>query len=635
MTPVVALGPLLASALTALTGWAIDDGEKIPRDVSAATSALARGEGNPIWGPGRPLRLFALRDETVAFQVVVEGPASGVRVDVEGLDPAIAVARFVEPFFDLGRSTQAGTGNTLGWHAGAAPPPGRFVGWFPDPLVPIEVAPAWAPWPMTIAAGQNGVVWVDLDIPSGATAGLRRARVVVRSAGGSAAVMPLELSILDATLPVWPVRTWLFYGRSDLGRSELGRAELASREGAGAGADVEASVDQLLTLYHKHRVTGFDSVNSVADVRRDLPALDGSLYSATRGYRGPGAEVGDGLVVLGAYGTFHAATAEHLAEVEAIADELAAHGIFERAEVVLYADDERCDSPAGAGWRALLAGARNANARRVRVAWTCSDAPAAQPVDVPIVFAGEYDTRKAAAARAAGKDVWIYNGYRPATGSLLTDTAAIDLRTFGWIAAAAQISRWFIWNTNAWSDANPGGHGPFDPFVTAATGHNDAEGSTLMGDGLLVYPGRLRDRFAAHSLGIAGVVPSVRLKNLRRGIEDAGYVQLARGAARAEADAIVRALFPRMLAEAALEDPPAWGESGARFFEARQALAQLIATGADPGPGQLFGGGPRPERFHLRRRYRALLRVSAGVFLLAVGRAWWGRRRPRDPPPTC
>jgi hypothetical protein len=599
--------------LTALTSvWATDDGTKIPRDVSPATAALARGEGNPVWAPGRPLHLFAMRDEVVAFQIAVQGPAARVQLAVEGLDRSITVERFVEPFLDVQRSNEWESENTLGWHGGAAPPAGRFVGWLPDPLIPVELAPAWAPWPMSLAAGQNGVVWIDLTVPRDLGPGLRQGRVVVRVADEPDTTIPLELEVLDATMPAHPVRTWLFYGREDLGR-RIG--------------DVEASASQLLALFHRHRVTGFDSVNSVADVRRDLPALDGSLYSAAHGYAGPAAGVGDGLVVLGAYGTFHAATPEHLAEVEAIADELAAQGMFDRAEVVFYADDERCDSTAGAGWRALLASSRDENARRIRVTWTCSEDPAAQPVDIPIVFAGEYDSARAAAARAIGKEVWIYNGYRPATGSLLTDTPATDLRTFGWIAAAADISRWFIWNTDAWSDRNRGGHGPFDPFVTAASGHNDAEGSTLMGDGLLVYPGRQLGQFGEHSLGVAGVLPSIRLKNLRRGIEDAGYLQLARAAAREEAETIARALLPRMLAEARIDDPPGWTDDGAGFFRAREALARLIAPGADPGPGRSFGGGPRPRSFHLRRRYRALLRAGAGMLVLCAGRVAWGRRR--------
>ena len=171
--PLAFASPLVA--LTALTSvWATDDGTKIPRDVSPATAALARGEANPVWAPGRPLRLFAMRDEVVAFQIAVQGPAAGVQIDVEGLDPAITVERFVERFLDVQRSIERGSENTLGWHGGAGPPAGRFVGWLPDPLIPVALAPAWAPWPMAIPAGENGVVWIDLTIPRDLAPGLRR-----------------------------------------------------------------------------------------------------------------------------------------------------------------------------------------------------------------------------------------------------------------------------------------------------------------------------------------------------------------------------------------------------------------------------------------------------------------------------
>ena len=114
------ISPLLA--VTALV-WAVDDGEKIPRVAPPPPplAAIARGEGNPVWSPGRPIQLFALRDEVVAFQIVVEGPADDVRVDLEGLDPAIGVERFVEHFFQVGRSTTGGGDASLGWVAA----PGR------------------------------------------------------------------------------------------------------------------------------------------------------------------------------------------------------------------------------------------------------------------------------------------------------------------------------------------------------------------------------------------------------------------------------------------------------------------------------------------------------------------------------
>ena len=110
------------------------------------------------------------------------------------------------------------------------------------------------------------------------------------------------------------------------------------------------------------------AVNSVADVRAHLPALDGSLYTPAAGYDGPAQGVGDGIVVVGMYGSLGDPTPAALATVGDIADELAAHGLFETADVVLYAEDEDCRSPRGAAWRGARAAARHANPRRVR-AW--------------------------------------------------------------------------------------------------------------------------------------------------------------------------------------------------------------------------------------------------------------------------
>ena len=591
------LSALLATVLAIENGentvWVIDDGEKVER--SAPSPALARGDGNPIWSPGHPVRLFALRDEVVAFQVVVEGPANGVTVDVEGLDPGVRIDRFVEHFFAVSRSTTGGKDYSLGWAAGSGPARGRFIGWVPDALIPVEIAPAWSSFPMTIASGQRGLLWIDLTVAPQQPSALLRGRVVVRTGADVLTTLPLELEVLPATMPARPVSTWLFYGRDDI-RKRVG--------------SLDRSEPQLLQLFHSHRVVGFDSVGGEADVVSHLAAFDGSLYATESGYHGPAAGVGDDVIVIGTYGTLGGASREQLPRLDAIANALASHHLLDKTAPVIYADDEDCRSPSGAGWRDVIAASANENVRRIRVGWTCSEDPAHQPVDVPMVFAGEYDPAR---AHAAGKPVWIYNGYRPATGSLLTDTEAISMRTFGWIAAMADIPRWFIWETTAWYDSNGGGHGPFDPFTSAATGHNDEDGKELMGDGVLVYPGRQIDHFVEHSLGIDGVVPSIRLKNLRRGVQDAGYYQLARAAAGTEAETIARNLLPRILAEARFGDPQSWSEHGQPFFEARHRLALLIGAGGAPGPHTIMGNGPRPKKFALRYRY-----LAVGLMLLAA-----------------
>ena len=612
----VAASAALAARARAATVWAIDDGERIGRDVVG--SSLATGADNPVWRPGQPIRLFALRDEVVAFQVVVSAdaaPLEGVTVEVDPLEGA-RVERFVEHFFEIPRPSAArGTDHCIGWASGAGPAPGRFTGVVPDALIPVEIAPVWSPWPMRVGARRNAAVWIDLTVPRDQAAGVFRGRVVARASGRALAVLPLELEVLPATLPARTAATMLYYGRGDLER----------RVG-----DVDAAERQLWTLLHRHRLSPIHAVASAADVRAHLPALDGSLYTAAAGYDGPAAGVGDGIIAVGMYGSLGDPTPEALAKVSATADELAAHGLFEKADVILYAEDEVCGSPRGAAWSAALARAPDANARRVRVAWTCNDDPAHQPVEVPIVGAVAYDPR-VAAARAVGKDPWIYGGSRPWEGTMLTDVEAVSLRTFGWIAAMAGTKRWFIWDTTAWYDGNPGGHGPFDPFVSAETYHN-RDGDALMGDGVLLYPGRQRDLFTEHSVGLTGVLPSIRLKNLRRGIEDAGYLALARGAHRAEAEAVARALLPRILAEASPGQPPSWPERGAAFFEARRALARFVTDGGvDPGPTPP-GMGARPPGAHFERRPRVVrLRylVGAPLALLVTVTALATRRRRR------
>jgi len=60
------------------------------------------------------------------------------------------------------------------------------------------------------------------------------------------------------------------------------------------------------------------------------------------------------------------------------------------------------------------------------------------------------------------------------------------------------------------------GRGPFDPFVTAETYHKPRR-RRPHGRRRVALPGRQRDRFGEHSVGLLGVLPSIRLANLRRG----------------------------------------------------------------------------------------------------------------------
>ena len=591
-----------ARANAAPVVWVIDDGEKIKRDVTDLP--FKDGTDNPVWKPGAAISVFALRDETIAVQVVVQAdatPLSGVTVDLDGLvgpggakianDPAAKdptkfvgrpIERFLEDFFDVMRvSSSNGTSGSLGWADGSGPAPTAWTGWMPDALIPVEVAPAWAPYPMDITANSNRVIWIDVTTAKDQAAGRYTGNVVVKAGATALATIPVALDVYGATLPDRPVKTMLFYDPGDLNRV----------------GNVSTTEKNLWMLYHRHRLSPMHSAYSAGDVAAHLSALDGSLYTAANGYDGPGVGLGDGVLSLGTYGSFGAPSSSNLKTVESIADAVAAAKLFPTTDVFVYAIDETCSSSYGADWKTLLAGSSDANVKNVKVGWTCSTDPSAQPVDIPIVWGAEFNLTTAAAARAKGKDVWIYNGARPQTGTFFTDSEAVELRLNGWIGGVYPVGRWFYWETAFWYDGNPGGHGPYDPFVTSETFHNNY-GDECQGDGVLVYPGKQVDDFTADTVGIDSVLASIRLKNWRRGIEDAGYYQLAHAADATKADAIAHGLLGNVLDSAKSGDPVSYPEKGKPWFDARKALLDLIpkdvTPGGDSGPegGTSDGGNP-------------------------------------------
>ncbi|WP_437969878.1 hypothetical protein WMF04_11530 [Sorangium sp. So ce260] len=567
--------------------WVADDGTRVRREDVGLP--LSRGEGNALFRPGEPIRLGALRAEVVAFQVIVEAgaePVRGVTVELSGLAPAagagappaapqqqdqapagaapaqaIAIDRFVEHYVEIkerSRNDQRPL-ESLGWSPAARPPDDRHLGFLPDALIPVELAPPWAPYPLEVGARETRAVWVDLHVPEGAAPGLHEGKLVVRSAShGELASLELRLDVAPATLPYGPVDFIAFY--------EADR--VAERVGDGSAVE-----QQLWQLLHEHHVDGFASVRSPAEVERLRPAIDGSLYTRERGYLGPGQGVPPGAVALGAYGGFGDPKEETLRRVEAVAELLPPVD-----DVMLYAVDEQCESPRGPGWRRLVRGSRLSS--RILVGHSCGEVhPQQQDVDLVLTPANRFDSVWARAAREAGKRLWVYNGALPRTGTFMIDAPLTGLMADGWIAATHEVGRWFLWETAFWHDGNRGGKGPVDPFTVAENFHN-RDGDACLGDGMLLYPGTQRGRFASRSVGFPGVFPSMRLKSLRRGIQDAGYIALARSASPGAVDALVKEVIPAALDEALDTSPAAWSSDGAPFFEGRAALRALIPAGA-------------------------------------------------------
>jgi len=178
------------------------------------------------------------------------------------------------------------------------------------------------------------------------------------------------------------------------------------------------------------------------------------------------------------------------------------------------------------------------------------------------VFISPANFPAAALARAAsGERFWTYNGRPPAAGSMILDSDGIALRTWGFIAERYGVELWYAWEGLYFSDRYNHG-GPTDVFHDPLTFDERSRGGKDWGngDGLLAYP---------------GVLPSLRLKALRRGLQDRLLLRelsACGGADRAER--IVRRVVPSALGEA--HGARSWSIDEPSWERARQEVLNAI-----------------------------------------------------------
>ena len=539
---IVGVSLVASRASAAPSVWIVDDGEKIRRD--STDTRFERGQENAVWRPGQPVRLFSMKNESVALQVVVEADDAQLRdvaVDLQALDgPDGAGLR------------------AAGSSAQVARPIERFVEYFgpggvPDALIPVEHTPSWTPYPLVVEPRSNGIVWIDVNVPRDQRAGMYRGAVHVHSGDSEIATLPIELDVADAMLADRTVAATAGYDHELLAKRAGSRAE-----------------QQLWQMLHAHRIAPMHDAVQPRDVARQSEAMDGSLYLRSRGYLGPAPGLGDGVLAIGAHGAFGGPDDATLARVEAVATAASGVHAFGGGDVFLYANDEQCSSPWGGGWRKLLRESPADSLRHVRVAWMCTQDPTAQPVEVPVLRAS-WDPERVRAARDQGKTVWVYGGELPRTGSFAMGADAVSPRVNGWLQAMYGIPRWLLPDVASWSDED--GEAPVGPFQIGANGRDGAE--------TLVYPGTQLDPTVDDPPGTSAVLPSIRLKNWRRGVEDAGYLQMARERDPVRANAVARWLVPAAFGEVGEAQEPSWSARGKPFVDARTALLE-IALGRTP-----------------------------------------------------
>lgn len=169
---------------------------------------------------------------------------------------------------------------------------------------------------------------------------------------------------------------------------------------------------------------------------------------------------------------------------------------------------------------------------------------------------------------------WTYNGTPPWAGAMVLDAADPGARTWGWIGFRHDVPVWYVWDALYWRDRYNRGRdaAPFTDLVGDPRTFDDGEDHGNL-DGVLAYPGD------------GGPLPSLRLKAVRRGLQDRALLEaLAACAGRPAAQAIAREVVPRALAHARRGERPTWSADEAVWEAGRQrALDALVACRAAGG----------------------------------------------------
>ena len=186
-----------------------------------------------------------------------------------------------------------------------------------------------------------------------------------------------------------------------------------------------------------------------------------------------------------------------------------------------------------------------------------------------------FDATRVAERQRAGEHAWWYVCTAPKApyAGLFLDHAAPEMRVLLWQTWKRQVEGLLVWQTDYWTSptAYPDPGAPQDPYadpMSWTTGYGVPVGTRHPwgnGDGRFLYPAPGARPDASQPPVLAGPVDSIRIEQLRDGIEDYEYLALlrrrlaARGASLSPED---RARY-----EALLEVPASITESLTRFTD--------------------------------------------------------------------
>jgi hypothetical protein len=628
---------------TAINVWFNEGGDKVSQDelrMSKGRENLTGKVRNRAWD-GTTLKLFGARNESVSFNAIIESPnadARGISVQFDtlsgpdgnkirntfGADKSNVfnwVGRPIELFYT--KYVEIKGISTFGWyHGDERQIPPRFQAashnWgdrpdhnkrYPDALIPLEVFPTFA-----VRGGTNQAVWGDIYISRQQAPGDYRGTIKFLQNGTTFKQVPVVLSVQPFTLP--DKTTLVDFGHLDandvLYRFVSGGSYVNwNTEG---GRMAKRINDTYIQFLKRHRITIQNGETECPPepgrvCSMNLNRFTGDLFTAANGYDGPGANQGIPLYAYAAYGTWSKDPNISREGMQNLVDPLGEwfKSTFPDVKTFFYLQDEPQQDSFGnvERWSRMIKNDPNPGNRikpsaTVDFVAALNNMPDLQ-IAINSIGLGNCDgcpngdntayTNNAMRQflQKPGNEIWLYNYNHPASGTSNTEDDGIAMRTLGWVQAKFDIKYYYYWFLNLESN--------MDLYQSACTwgcGNlrqdpqwgETGDGNYTNGNGILIYPGNdVVNRQDAY--GIMGPVASVRLKEWRRGIQDAEYIYMARQYDANRANAIVQSTVPKVLWEnkapngevSWFQGPISWSSDPDVWENSRYQESQIIVQG--------------------------------------------------------
>ncbi|MCE5327736.1 MAG: DUF4091 domain-containing protein [Planctomycetaceae bacterium] len=478
------------------------------------------------------VRLFAAANETVSFQVVIDADESELRdikvrlSDLTGGDNTrIGAGRF-----SVFQALPVRVTSYPAWYlrlVDKVPEPATYY----DALVPMEAVdkgPALDPH-------RRLVVWVDLAVPGSARAGEYAATLTVSAAGRADAVRPIKLKVYGFVLP--DARPLAAVGGFDH-RALFSRfIERDGKPFVPVRMDLQhplvqrglVLMRQLMRLGHAHRLDLFET-SMTPLLKRDLAGkvkLDWSEYDAVVQPYVSGSAFDDHIATAAwplpfngswpnsqYYGGPNSATyQETAAQILAQCSRHASTLVKDSGRLFVWPRRGGTSASAYAQFSALAGMVRTADADLPILSTLPARPPEPTGWTVPKDYGSLVDIHCPSGEffdatpvppgqgrkRLAG--LWFTPGQPPYTPALGVVSTPCDARAIPWFAMRYDCTGLMIPEVMNW---------PADPYASAAGA-----------EARLFYPGNAVGRGDE-------VLPSVRLKRLRRGLQDIAYLWLLR-----------------------------------------------------------------------------------------------------------